>query len=144
MEVVRRDWTEVSKIFQRGLFERLFRGCSPDAVADYLREFVRDLRAGRHDADLVYRKALRKELSAYTATTPPHVRAARKLGARAGRLIEYVMTTAGPEPAGARTGEIDYAHYVDRQIRPIAEQVLPYLGLAFDDVLDARAQGRLF
>src|SRR3989442_8959495 len=29
MEVVRRDWTELSKNYQRGLFERLVRGVGP-------------------------------------------------------------------------------------------------------------------
>jgi DNA polymerase-2 len=144
MEVVRRDWTELSKLFQRGLFERLFRGAARDEVIAYLREFVAGLREGGHDRHLVYRKALRKRLSDYTATTPPHVRAARMLGPRTAGLIEYVMTAAGPEPASAPSGPIDYAHYVDRQIRPVAEQVLPLLGLTFEEALGEEAQGRLF
>jgi DNA polymerase-2 len=145
MEVVRRDWTDLGKIFQRGLYERLFRGDAAGAVATYLREFVEDLRAGRHDDRLVYRKALRKDLDAYTATTPPHVKAARKMGGKVGVLVEYVMTGAGPEPAGAPHGPIDYEHYVEKQIRPIAEQVLPHLGLDFDRALgSAGRQGRLF
>jgi DNA polymerase-2 len=144
MEVVRRDWTELSKIFQRGLFERLFRGASKEAVAEYLRGFVRDLREGRHDDHLVYRKALRKELRDYTATTPPHVQAARKLGRSVSGIIEYVVTTAGPEPASRRTGAIDYEHYVLKQIRPIAEQVLPLLGLGFEEAAGGGVQGRLF
>jgi len=144
MEVVRRDWTDLAKTFQRGLFERLFRGAAPEAVAAYLREFVRDLRAGRHDDHLVYRKALRKGIEEYTATTPPHVKAARKMGPGAGGLIEYVMTTAGPEPLGARTGPIDHPHYVDKQIRPIAEQVLSFLGISFEEALGEEVQGKLF
>ena len=37
----------------------------------------------------------------YTKTTPPHVKAARKLGDNAGRIIAYVMTKNGPEPLEA-------------------------------------------
>ncbi len=144
MEVVRRDWTDLSKIFQRGLYERLFRGATPDEAAAYLRDFVRDLKAGRHDHLLVYRKALRKGITEYTATTPPHVKAARKIEGPVGRLIEYVMTAAGPEPAAARTGPIDYEHYVDKQIHPIAEQVLPHLGLSFEEALGQARQMGLF
>ncbi|HET6277473.1 MAG TPA: DNA polymerase II, partial [Candidatus Polarisedimenticolia bacterium] len=144
MEMVRRDWTMLSKIFQRGLFERLFRGVSRDDVVVYLRSFIAELRRGDHDRHLVYRKALRKRLADYTATTPPHVKAARKLGPRARGLIEYVVTTAGPEPVAALTGAIDYPHYVERQVRPIAEQVLPLLGLTFEEALGEEAQGRLF
>jgi DNA polymerase II len=144
MEVVRRDWTELSKTFQRGLYERLFRGDPAEAVAEYLKAFVADLRAGRLDRDLVYRKALRKSLDAYTATTPPHVKAARKMAEPAGNLVEYVMTTGGPEPLSAASSPIDYSHYVDKQIRPIAEQVLPYLGLSLDSILGEDRQGTLF
>jgi DNA polymerase-2 len=143
MEVVRRDWTEVSKAFQRGLFERLFRGSAKDEVAAYTRGFVADLKAGAHDPLLVYRKALRKGVEAYTATTPPHVKAARKAGLTGG-IVEYVMTTDGPEPVAATGHPLDYAHYVDKQIRPIAEQVLPLLGLDFDDLAGGAAQMRLF
>ncbi|MBI3449039.1 MAG: DNA polymerase II [Acidobacteria bacterium] len=131
MEMVRRDWTEAAKIFQRGLFERLFRG---EEVTAYVREFIDDLRAGRHDEHLVYRKALRKDIAEYTATTPPHVRAARLMPGRPSGLIEYVMTSNGPEPAATRTGSFDYEHYIDRQIRPVAEAVLVHLGLSFDAV----------
>ncbi len=143
MEVVRRDWTEVSKVFQRGLLDRLFRGTAKDEVAAYTRGFVEDLRRGAHDGLLVYRKALRKGVEAYTATTPPHVKAARKGGVTRG-IVEYVMTTGGPEPATAVDHALDYAHYVDKQIRPIAEQVLPLLGLDFDEVAGGGSQMRLF
>ena len=144
MEVVRRDWTEVSKVFQRGLYERLFRGDDAASVAAYLREFVGGLRAGRHDGQLVYRKALRKDLDEYTATTPPHVKAARKIKGPAGRMVEYVMTGGGPEPADALSGSIDYDHYVEKQIRPIAEQVFPHLGLSFEEALGEEPQRSLF
>ena len=133
MEVVRRDWTELSKIYQRGLYERLFGSAGADAILVFTREFVRDLREGRHDAHLVYRKALRKGLDEYTATTPPHVKAARLVEGPVEGLVEYVMTTAGPQPTGAVTAPIDHAHYVDKQIRPIAEQIFPHLGLSFGE-----------
>ena len=144
MEVVRRDWTELSKIYQRGLFERLFRGIGRDDILAYTRDFVRDLKEGRHDEHLVYRKALRKGLDEYTATTPPHVKAARLVEGPLDRLVEYVMTTSGPQPARARTAPIDYAHYVDKQLRPIAEQVFPHLGLSFDEALGEARQMPLF
>jgi DNA polymerase-2 len=143
MEVVRRDWTEVSKIYQRGLFERLFGGAGSDAIAAFTVEFLRDLKEGRHDGHLVYRKALRKGVEEYTATTPPHVRAARLLGQASG-VVAYVMTTAGPEPAQARRHPIDHDHYIDKQIRPIAEQVFPHVGLSFDEVAGSPGQLALF
>jgi DNA polymerase II len=144
MEVVRRDWTELSKIYQRGLFERLFHGVGGDEVLSYTREFVRDLREGRHDAHLVYRKALRKGLDEYTSTTPPHVKAARLVEGPVEGLVEYVMTTSGPQPTTGLSAPIDHAHYIDKQLRPIAEQVFTHLGLSFDEASGEARQMRLF
>jgi len=144
MEVVRRDWTELSKIFQRGLFDRLFHGVGRDDVLAYTRDFARDLKEGRHDEHLVYRKALRKGLDEYTTTTPPHVKAARLVEGKVDGLIEYLMTVSGPQPASARSAPIDYLHYVEKQLRPIAEQVFPHLGLSFDEALGEARQMPLF
>ncbi len=141
MEVVRRDWTELAKRVQRELYERLF---ADRPVEGYLLQVIADLRAGRLDPQLVYRKALRKGLDEYTATTPPHVAAARKMQAEPGRLVAYVMTTEGPEPASDRRHPLDYEHYVEKQVRPVAEPVLSLLGLDFDRLLGHGAQARLF
>ena len=75
MEVVRRDWTALARQVQRELYQRLF---SDRAVDAYLSDIVRQVRRGDLDALLVYRKNLRKDVAEYTATTPPHVAAARK------------------------------------------------------------------
>src|SRR6202011_2815423 len=99
MEVVRRDWTALAKQVQRELYQRLF---TDQAVDAYLAEVVRQVRNGDLDDLLVYRKNLRKGAAEYTATTPPHVAAARKSTQPAGRLVSYVITTAGPEPMDNR------------------------------------------
>ncbi len=141
MESVRRDWTALAREVQRELYERLFRD---RPVEDYLRDVVARLRAGALDDDLVYTKGLGKPVDAYTAAIPPHVAAARKLRRRPGRRISYVVTTAGPEPAGERASPIDHEHYVQKQIRPVAEPVLAILGLEFDRVVGDDTQARLF
>jgi DNA polymerase-2 len=141
MEVVRRDWTELAKIVQRELYQRLFNGAPVD---HYLADFVKRVRAGELDDALVYRKGLRKDIGDYTASTPPHVAAARKSSNSTGRLIAYVMTTAGPEPLDNLVHPPDRAHYVDKQIRPVAESVLGALGLDFDKVIGDDRQIGLF
>ncbi len=141
MEVVRRDWTELAKQVQRELYQRLFAGEPVDA---YLERVVADLRGGRLDDLLVYRKGLRKPLESYTASTPPHVAAARKSPAPPGRIIAYVMTAAGPEPLDARSAELDREHYLQRQVRPVAEPVLQSLGLDFERVIGDDTQMGLF
>ena len=141
MEVVRRDWTELAKRVQRELYQRLFAGAE---IQDYLALVVANLRSGRLDDLLVYRKGLRKGLDEYTATTPPHVAAARKLSHKPGRVISYLMTEDGAEPAEERRHEIDHEHYVQKQIRPVAEPVLAILGLDFDKAIGDDAQLELF
>ena len=43
-----------------------------------------------------------------------------------------------------RASPIDYEHYVERQLRAVAEPVLTLLGLDFDDASGARKQLSLF
>jgi DNA polymerase-2 len=137
MEVVRRDWTALAKQVQRELYQRLFSG---QAVDEYLADMVKQVRNGDLDGLLVYRKNLRKDADDYTATTPPHVLAARKSTQPAGRLISYVVTTAGPEPIDNVQHPLDREHYVVKQVKPVAEPVLETLGLDFDRVIGDNRQ----
>ena len=54
------------------------------------------------------------------------------------------MTTAGPEPAAEQVNPYDYEHYVNKQIRPIAEPVLDLFDLRFTKVIGDDAQLDLF
>ena len=132
MEVVRRDWTALAKQVQRELYHRLF---TDQPVDVYLADVVKQVRSGELDDALVYRKNLRKETEEYTATTPPHVVAARKSTQPLGRLISYVITMAGPEPLDNVQHPLDREHYVVKQIKPVAEPVLATLGLDFERVI---------
>ena len=140
MEVVRRDWTDLAKDVQRELYARLFAG---DPVADYLEGVTAALRGGELDDKLVYRKGLRKRAAEYTANTPPHVAAARK-SSESNRVVAYVVTTDGPEPVDALHHEPDREHYLDKQVRAVAEPVLAVLGLEFDRVVGDDKQLPLF
>jgi DNA polymerase-2 len=137
LEVVRRDWTDLAKQVQKELYRRLF---ADHALDEYLAGVVRQVRDGDLDELLVYRKNLRKDTDDYTATTPPHVVAARKATQVQGRLIRYVMTVAGPEPADEVQHALDREHYVMKQVRPVAEPVLATLGLDFEQVIGDRRQ----
>jgi DNA polymerase II len=141
LESVRRDWSEVSKRFQGELLQRVFHD---QPVDGFIKSFVADLCAGKFDALLAYKKAVRKDLDAYTKTTPAHVKAARKQRRGAGRIIEYVITRNGPEPAGEETAPPDYDHYIEHQLEPVADAVLRFLGADFATVVQRRRQLALF
>jgi len=132
MEVVRRDWTALAKQVQRELYQRLFTDQSVDV---YLSDIVKQVRNGRLDDALVYRKNLRKGADGYATTTPPHVVAARKSTQPPTRMISYVITTAGPEPLDNVRHPLDREHYILKQVKPVAEPVLATLGLDFERVI---------
>jgi DNA polymerase-2 len=141
MEAVRGDWTDLAREVQRELYARLFAG---QPVVEYLSGVVAELRKGLHDDRLVYRKSLRKPPGAYTATTPPHVAAARKLAGKESGRVAYVMTTDGPEPTDDRRHPLDHEHYVEKQVGAVAGPVLALLGQDFADVSGSRKQLSLF
>ena len=141
MEVVRRDWTDLAKEVQRALFTRLFQG---EAVAEYLGQKVNAVRRGECDDQLVYRKGLRKSVDSYTTNVPPHVQAVKKSDAPPPRIVRYVVTEQGPELESEMQGAPDREHYVQKQIRPVAEPVLDALGLDFAQVIGDDRQISLF
>jgi DNA polymerase-2 len=154
LETVRTDWTPLAQQFQQGLYERIFKG---QPYEDYVRDYVARTLNGELEDQLVYRKRLRRALDEYERNVPPHVRAARiadEFHMRQGRpaqyrnggWIRYVMTTAGPEPLDVREGgaasPIDYAHYLEKQLEPVADAILPFMGDSF--VRLTSPQGALF
>jgi DNA polymerase-2 len=122
MEAVRRDWTDLAQGFQVGLLELAFRDEGLNTVKLFIQNLLENLRSGKLDRSLVYRKALRKPVSEYTRTQPPHVRAAAMLEPEEQTgLIEYIMTHDGPQPLAKSSSPIDYEHYVEKQLKPIAQ-----------------------
>ena len=145
MEAIRRDWTDLAKGFQRQLLEFLFsRRPVPDFTA-YIRKLLESLYAGRLDDQLVYQKALRKPVGAYTRSRPPHVQAAALLKHHQQRgVVRYVWTRNGPRPAGEGRFAPDYDHYVEKQLKPICSAFTGVLNTPVDDLFDTNEQPSLF
>jgi DNA polymerase-2 len=59
-----------------------------------------------------------------------------------GGWISYVMTTSGPEPLEVIRANIDYGHYLSKQLQPIADSILLPLNDSFASL--TTAQGNLF
>jgi DNA polymerase-2 len=149
MEAVRRDWTPLAQEFQLTILRTLFDE-QPIAersarLIETIRILVRKLRAGDFDNEIVYSRSLRKMVSDYTKSQPPHVKAALLLppSERQG-TIRYVMTLEGPQPVNRRTAPIDYDHYVEKQLRPIALAFSESLGPDIARALDSDQQLTLF
>ena len=142
LEAVRRDWPALAGRLQRGILEHLFTDRDP---MPFVRGLTERMQAGELDGELVYVKRIRKgSLDRYTATTPPHVQAARKAGVQGSGVIRYVITTGGPEPVdpdadlsaeNALPAPIDRRHYIEKVMRPIADALLPEVGSDFGEAL---------
>lgn len=142
LETVRTDWTVVAREFQRELYRRIF---YDEPWQDYVRSIVADIRAGKKDEHLVYRKRIRRRLADYQKNIPPQIQAARIADAKRqaegksllyqrGGWIRYVWTLNGPEPAEYICTALDYDLYIERQIEPIADGILQFLGTSFKEV----------
>jgi DNA polymerase-2 len=136
LEAVRRDWPAIAGRLQRGMLTRLF---SDRAVMPFVKEIADDLMGGKLDDELVYVKRIRKgSLERYTASTPPHIQAARKARGKPGPVVRYVIARTGPEPVdpgGPLPEGLDRRHYLERVVRPIADAILLEAGQSFDEAM---------
>ena len=150
MEAVRSDYTPLARRIQIELLELVFSGKLREAscgdrpfggedLKNHVNGILNDLRLGKLDGELVYRKRLSRAPEAYTASTPPQVKAARALGWKDRRgTVEYVWTVNGPEPSADERrrplphSALDYDHYADTQILPTARSIAAAAGWKAD------------
>jgi DNA polymerase-2 len=129
MEAVRSDVTPLARRIQLELLELAFSGAEEDALGRKVSVILKDLRSGKLDGELVYRKRLSRPPETYTASTPPQVKAARALGWKGRRgTVEFVWTVNGPEPASLPHARFDYDHYTDSQVLPVVRSIAAALG----------------
>ncbi len=136
MEFVRSDWTKLAKNFQFELITKFF---ADEKVEEFIKDYVARLKSSEFDNLLVYKKRLSKPVDEYIKTVPPHVKAAKLLLEKNPKLfikdVSYLMTFRGPVPEEFSPTDIDYQHYIDKQIAPLATDVLKFLNLSFDDII---------
>lgn len=132
LEYVRSDWTDLAKGFQYQLLSKVMK---EEDVEKYIQHFVEKIEENDLD-QFIYKKRLSKPLDEYDKTQPPHVKAALKYREKnlpVPRTIEYVMTLQGPWPYDLKPPHLDFQHYIDKQLKPLADAILSLLGKKFDD-----------
>ena len=132
------DWTPLAREFQHELFTRFLKD---DAFEPYVKGFYDDLREGKFDDRLVYRKKLVKDLDSYTKNVPPHVKAARMMSHHPGRYVDFVYSRRGPVPAEPLPSDLDYEHYANKQLKPVADPLLGLLDLSFSAITEPTQMG---
>ena len=144
LEQVRTDWTKLARELQAELYQRVF---NDEPYLDLIKPLLEQVRSGELDHKLVYRKRLRRPLAEYQKNVPPHVQAARKAETwrlqnqlpsaySQGGWIEYVITQTGPEPLEMSPKNYDYEHYIERQIEPVVDGILPFLNDSFANITE--------
>ncbi len=141
LEAIRGDWTEAAKDFQIELLKKIFHKEDP---VQFIKDYIKKIKQGKIDLKLIYRKSIRKGLAEYTKTTPPHVKAARLLDNLESNVIEYYITENGPEPIQKHKHKIDYEHYIEKQITPIANTILHFFNTTVEEILKSSKQKTLF
>lgn len=146
LETVRSDWTELAKQFQSELYQLVFHDQDPSAM---IRDIVEQTRQGKRDHQLIYRKRLRRKLSEYQKNIPPQVKAAREADEQNHKngkplryqnkgLVSYLITLSGPQVLEYQNTGPDYQHYIDKQLKPVADSLLPLIDLDFDHIISAQ------
>jgi DNA polymerase-2 len=146
LENVRTDWTRLARDFQKELYERIFLNQEYKA---YILKIIDEVTLGKHDKKLVYRKRLRRRLNDYQHNIPPHAQAARKSDDKRisqgkperykqGGWIEYYYTVNGPEPIEYLESRLDYTLYLERQIAPIVDGIVTFLGTSYEEITSSQ------
>lgn len=147
LEAVRSDWTALAKDIQTTLFGKIFHNQS---YHDYLKALIFQLQSGQRDSELVYKKRIRKPLNEYVKNVPPQIQAAKAANVfyqnkglnnpyENGGWIEYVITQQGPialECFDQSGYKIDYNHYLEKQVAPVVDGILYFLGERFSDLIN--------
>jgi DNA polymerase I len=141
LEVVRGDWSNAAKTAQERVLEIVLMEKSTQKAAQYLREFIGNLRAGKLPiTDFAIWKTLTKPVGNYQVKAP-HVEAAKTLirqgwSLSVGDKVGFVITKgAGKLYSRAKPytmtspAEVDFEYYVTNQVLPAAMRVLGMFGV---------------
>jgi DNA polymerase I len=152
-EAVRGDWSELAKELQEKVAEIVLSTESIDKAVEYVKQVIKELENGKIPIEkLVIWKTITKPLDEYEAAAP-HVKAAKILLARGGRLsvgdkVGYVIVRGSGKISDraypyifASVKEIDTEYYIDHQIIPATLRILSYFGVT-DRSLKAAAKAK--
>jgi DNA polymerase I len=149
LEVVRGDWATIAKKVQERVLEIILKERSPKKAADYVRQFIYELRQRRVSLrELIVWKTLTKPVDEYEVRAA-HVEAAKMLSEKGWKLavgdkIGYVVTVGTGRLYErvkpymfASYDDVDIEYYVSKQIVPAAARILESFGMTEDHLLQS-------
>jgi DNA polymerase I len=154
LEVVRRDWSPISKETQRRVLRAILEDGDPGRAADEVREAIRKVSERKVSLqDLVISTRMTKTLDSYDADAP-HVALAKRMMERGeefrqGASIDYIVRKGsgrvGDRAQLARDASIqdyDVDYYVGSQVLPPSMRILSTLGYREEDLRYYRTKQR--
>ncbi len=155
-ELVRRDWSVISRNTQRAVLEMILKEGSKEKAMAIVKDVVKKLRSGTVDLkELAIQTQLRKKIDAYDSKSP-ELAAVKKAIERKqkskkdmeGMTISYVITKHGStisERAELEEFAEDYdaEYYISHQVIPSTLKILKELGVTEEELLGLGSQKRL-
>jgi len=146
LEVVRRDWTGITKKTQRKVLELLLREGDIKGAIEHVQKVTKDIKDNKVPIeDLVIDTQLTMGLSQYKSIGP-HVQIAKLLKDRGedikmGTIVSYIVLKGSGRirdrviPASDYKGEnIDTDYYIKNQVIPAVARILKPLGYSEEDL----------
>jgi DNA polymerase I len=156
-ELVRRDWSGISRNTQRAVLETILKEGSKEKAMAIVKDVVKRLRDGEIPIrELSIQTQLRKKIDAYDAKSP-ELAAVKKAIERKqknksdmeGTMVNYVITRHGStisEKAELEEFAEDYdaEYYINHQVIPSTLKILKELGISEDELKGLGSQKKLF
>lgn len=154
-ELVRRDWSGISRMTQRAVLETILKDGSKEKAIGIVKDVIKRLREGKVDIkELAVQTQLKKKIDNYDIVSP-EVAAAKKAVARGknkrdveNSAITYVITKTGSSISDkaeleeyAKDYDADY--YINHQIIPATLKILKELGVSEDELKGLGSQKKL-
>jgi DNA polymerase I len=155
-ELVRRDWSRVSRDTQRAVLETILKEGDPKKASDIVKETIRRLRAGEVPlGDVVVSTQLRKSIEGYDVKSP-EVSAAKK-AVQSGfktkdevenNIIGYIITKHGNTISDraeleGMAKDYDPEYYINHQVIPATMKILKELGFDEEELKGLGKQKKL-
>ena len=155
-ELVRRDWSVVSRNTQKQVLETILHEGSKEAAITIVKDIIKDLREGKVPIkDLVIQTQLRKKIDNYDSMSP-ELAAVKKAISRGqkqkrdmeGATIIYVITRNGSTISEKAELEeyaenYDPEYYINHQIIPATLKILKELGVSEEELKGLGSQKKL-
>lgn len=155
-ELVRRDWSNISRETQRKVLETILKEGDKAKAIEIVKDVIKKLSAGEIKmSELVIRTQLRKKIDSYDSKSPELAAAKKaiKLGVKKksdleGATIGYVVTKSGSSISDkAEIEELakdyDPDYYINHQVIPATLKILKELGVKEEELRGGGSQKRL-